>query len=200
MPKEYGTVGPRSIYPEMCDSRSLARCGLMANALFPRLIAMADDQGRLQGDAVDMAGLCFPKMAKVHRQVPTALDELASQKCVIVYEVDDEPYIQITEWWQYQGHQRRAYPSRHPAPEGWEDRVYGIARQPAADSGATPPDAPHNSEPRGDLPPSQASPSPSNSTPSSPSPRESRGKKNGLTPIGETLVEFPPFGSRRAHG
>lgn len=197
MPKEFGTVGPRSIYPEMCDSRSLARCGLMANALFPRLIVQADDQGRLHGDGVDMAGLCFSKMPKLHRQVPAALEELAAQKCIIAYEVDGEPYIQITEWWQYQGHQRRAYPSRHPAPEGWEDKVYGLTRQVPADSGETPPDAPRNSGTRGESPPSLAEPSPSLSSPSVPSPREPS-KKNGLTPVGETLVEFPPFGTRKA--
>src|SRR3990167_7472442 len=124
MPKEYGTVGPRSIYPEMCDSRSLARCGLAANALWPRLIAQADDQGRLHGDARDLAGVCFPKMPKAHRHVESALTELAEHACILRYEIDGEPYIQLLEWWQYQGHQRRAYPSRHPAPNDWQDRVY----------------------------------------------------------------------------
>ena len=61
-------------------------------------------------------------------------------------------------------------------PEGWEDRVYGITRQPAADSGETPPPAAHNSGTRGDLPPSLAEPSPSLSSPSAPTPRA---KKNG---------------------
>lgn len=42
--------------------------------------------------------------------------------------------------------------------------------------------------------------SPSDSQTVSPYPARPRGAKNGLTPIGETLVEFPPFGSRTAHG
>lgn len=158
MPKAYGTPGPRAIYPDMCDSRSLARCGLMANAIFPRLIAQADDQGRLHGDAIDMAAVCFPKMPRVHKDVPKALDELAAVKAIARYEVDGEPYIQIVEWWQYQGHQRRAYPSRYPAPEGWTDKVYGRWKddngdlpQPAADSG----DPQHTS---GDLPPDMPQP------------------------------------------
>lgn len=149
MPKAYGTAGPRAVYPDMCDSRTLAKCGLMANALFPRLIIQADDQGRLHGDAADMAALCFPKMARLHRDVPRAMDELAAVGAVLRYEVDGEPYVQVLSWWQYQGHMRRAYPSRHPAPEGWEDRVYGLWRgdkdpdddlpQLAADSRRLPP-------------------------------------------------------------
>lgn len=149
MPKAYGTAGPRAIYPDMCDSRTLARCGLMANALFPRLIVQSDDQGRLHGDAQDMAALCFPKMPRVHRDIAKALNELAAVKAIIRYEVDGEPYVQVASWWDYQAHQRRAYPSRFPAPEGWVDRVYGRWKddngvpdealpEPAADSGDPP--------------------------------------------------------------
>lgn len=150
MPKAYGTAGPRAIYPDMCDSRTLARCGLMANALFPRLIVQADDQGRLHGDSTDMAGLCFPKMPKVHRDIPKAMDELVAVGAILRYEVDGEPYVQVAGWWDYQAHQRRSYPSRYPAPEGWTDRVYGLWKadkgeavddlpQPAAVSGGQPP-------------------------------------------------------------
>lgn len=132
MPKEYGTPGPRAIYPELCDSRSLARCGIVANALWPRLIAKADDQGRLAGDAADVLAECFPKMlGKVSlRQVQTALDELQANAQVRLYAAEGEPYIQITTWWSWQAAQRRAYPSRHPAPDGWTDFVYGYEDHP----------------------------------------------------------------------
>lgn len=132
MPKEYGTPGPRAIYPEICDSRSLGRCGLVANALWPRLIAKADDQGRLSGDAGDVLSECFPKMlGKVTlRQVKSALDELSKAGQVQLYEVAGEPYIQVLTWWSWQASQRRAYPSRHPAPDGWSDYVYGFDDNP----------------------------------------------------------------------
>lgn len=133
MPKEYGTPGPRAIYPEMCDSRSLARCGIVANALWPRLIAQADDQGRLAGNAVDVLGLCFPKMLDkvTTRAVRAALDELVAAGMIQLYEVDGEPYIQILTWWDWQAGMRRAYPSRHPAPPRWDDAVYGFEEHPA---------------------------------------------------------------------
>lgn len=132
MPKEYSTPGPRAIYPEMCDSRSLAKCGVVANALWPRMIVQADDQGRLAGDAVDILGLCFSKMLdKVTlKQVRTAIEELEGAGQIERYEADGEPYIQILTWWSWQGSMRRAYPSRHPAPTDWDDYVYGYDSHP----------------------------------------------------------------------
>lgn len=132
MAKEFSTPGPRAMYPELCDSRSLAKCGIVANALWPRLIVQADDQGRLAGDAVDVLGLCFPKMLDrvTVRHVRLALEELVDHGMVVRYEVDGEPYIQIATWWDWQASMRRAYPSRHPAPPGWSDAVYGFEDHP----------------------------------------------------------------------
>lgn len=143
MPKEYGTPGPRAIYPEICDSRSLSRCGIVANALWPRLIAKADDQGRVAGDAADILGLCFPKMLDrvTHRQVAQALDELEQQRQIVRYVVDGEPLVQILTWWSWQHSQRRAYPSRHPAPPDWTDFIYGYGDHPKTyrEAGGLPP-------------------------------------------------------------
>lgn len=132
MAKEFSTPGPRAVYPEMCDSRSLAKCGIHANALWPRLIVQADDQGRLAGNAIDVLGLCFPKMLDrvTVRHVRAALEELEASGMVALYEVDGEPYIQILTWWEWQASMRRAYPSRHPAPESWDDAVYGYEDHP----------------------------------------------------------------------
>lgn len=132
MPKEFSTPGPRAIYPEMCDSRSLARCGIVANALWPRLVSQADDQGRLAGVAGDVLGLCFPKMLdKVSvRAVKAALDELDTAGMIGRYEVDREHYIQLLKWWSWQASMRRAYPSRWPSPPDWDDAVYGFDDHP----------------------------------------------------------------------
>lgn len=135
--KQFGTPGPRSVYPELCDSRSLARCGIVANALWPRLIVRADDQGRLHGDAADVLGECFPKMlSKVTlRQVRDALAELEREGMVARYESGPkehpETFLQILKWWGWQSYARRAYPSRMPSPDGWQDVVYGLPDTPA---------------------------------------------------------------------
>lgn len=126
MPKEYSTPGPRAVYPEICTSRSIATCSLEAQLLFDRLISQADDQGRLEGDAMVIKALCVPLVPKLTvKAVDRALDELAAEKLVRRYAADGHVLVQIVTWWRWQQSQRRAYPSRWPAPEGWEDAVYG---------------------------------------------------------------------------
>lgn len=149
MTKEYGTPGPRAIHPEVAHSRSLrATRSLLAMLLFDRLIACADDQGRLAGDANDVRIACLANALDLttDAKVQQALEALAKVGMLTLYTVDDEPYIQLVHWWQWQGGQRRAYPSRHPAPPDWEDRVFGIGatghgRDPLAVDGNTQPNA-----------------------------------------------------------
>lgn len=189
MPKEYGTVGPRSILPDICHSRSLARCGLVANALWPRLISQADDQGRLHGDATDLRLLCFPKLAYVtDEDVETAMRELETVGSVIRYVVKGEPYTQLAEWWNYQQHMRRAYSSRFPAPPRWHDFVYGYEGYPATLAlarGVPPrPAAPRRVPPLSHAVPSRALPDPS-------VPRRRRGAAAESTGLSTAETEEP---------
>lgn len=127
MTKQFGTPGPRSIYPEMAQSPSLGRCGLLANLLFPRLLAAADDQGRLQGGAHSVLLVCLPRLLRLVTidQVEEALEELERESMVRRYTVRNESYLQVLGWWRWQSGARRAYASRLPAPRGWTDLVYG---------------------------------------------------------------------------
>lgn len=134
MTKQFGTPGPRAIHPELCDSPSLARCSLLANALFPRLVAQADDQGRFAGDAYAVLVLCMGRLMRLVGvdEVEAALEELASVEAIIRYtDASGSPLLQLTTWWRWQNGQRRAYPSRWAAPPGWSDLVYGCAAAPA---------------------------------------------------------------------
>src|SRR5438445_13745074 len=101
MAKEVSTPGPRALHPSIADSRSLARCGVLAQLLFDRLISQADDQGRLAGDAADMFGVCFPKMlGKLSvDDVAGALEELVANGEVLVYQDDGERYVRLVTWW-----------------------------------------------------------------------------------------------------
>lgn len=132
MTKQFGTPGPRAIYPEMCDSPSLGRCSILANALFPRLVAQADDQGRLAGDSYALLVACLGRHMREVRvdQVDDALQELEQAEVVERYTVKGQAYLQLVSWWRWQSGQRRAYPSRWPAPRGWHDLVYGCAAAP----------------------------------------------------------------------
>lgn len=134
MTKQFSTEGPRAIYPELCTSRSLGRCGLVANLIFPRLVAKADDQGRLHGDTSDLMIATVPRL--LHRisaeEFAAAMAELEREGMVQRYTVKREEYVQLVGWWSRQGSMRRAYPSRHPAPRGWTDMLYGTPGMPAS--------------------------------------------------------------------
>lgn len=135
MPKTYGTPGPRLIMPTICTSVPLASCSVEAQLLFDRLITQADDQGRLQGEPRIVAALCMPLVKSAsERTVSKWLDELAAPGLILRYESSGRQYIQLAGWWDNQGNPRRAYPSRHPAPDGWDDRVKL--------DGSLPPDSP----------------------------------------------------------
>lgn len=127
MPKAFGTPGPRAIYPDVATSRSLAGCSIEAQLLFDRLLALADDQGRLEGDSVVIKAICVPLVAAMTpRRVEAALAELAAARLILRYALPLYPaLVQLVTWWRWQAGQRRAYPSKWPTPPGWDDAVYG---------------------------------------------------------------------------
>ncbi len=131
MPKQYGSAGPRLIYPESCDSASLASCEPLAQLLFDRLLVQSDDQGRMPGDALQIKARCMPRIVEATpRRIEKWLGQLVAHGLVRLYGDIDYRLIQIEAWWKHQGSMRRAYPSRWPAPAGWEDRVYGLPKTP----------------------------------------------------------------------
>jgi hypothetical protein len=124
MPKKFGTPGPRLIMPTVCTSVPVAGCGIEAQLLFDRLIAQADDQGRLQGEARVVAALCMPLIrSATERKVARWLGEIETAGLIERYQADGRELVQLRGWWDNQGAPRRAYPSRYPAPDGWTDRV-----------------------------------------------------------------------------
>lgn len=129
----------RAIYSTSATSLSLARCCPEAQLLFDRLVAAADDQGRLQGDPLLVRSQCMPLIDKATtRNVDKWLTELADAGMILRYEAGDQPLVQIVKWWEYQNWFRHIYASRWPAPDGWDDRVKGNG-EPRAD-GTLPPD------------------------------------------------------------
>jgi hypothetical protein len=140
MPKQYSTERPRLIYPAAATSRKLARCCIEAQLLFTRLIAAADDQGRLQGDAALVKAACMPLVAKATRgSIQRWLKELEAQGLVICYEAAEEPLIQMKGWWGHQGGQRWIYPSRWLPPADWQDvEPKTPSQSTGGDAGVTP--------------------------------------------------------------
>lgn len=120
------TTQRRAVYPSAATSLSLARCSVEAQLLFTRLIAAADDQGRLQGDPMLVKAQCLPLVDKATtKAVDRWLTELEKGQMIERYEADSQPLVQITKWHKYQGWLRHLFPSRWPAPDGHEDRTKG---------------------------------------------------------------------------
>ena len=55
-------------------------------------------------------------------EVSSDLDRLIELRMIHRYQVDDDIYIQIINWWKYQG-MSWAGPSSFPAPDGWTERL-----------------------------------------------------------------------------
>lgn len=124
MPKQYGTPGQRSLWPSIATSVPLARCSVWAQLLFERLISQADDQGRQQGEPVLVAAACMPLMRKATpKAIEKWIEELVEAELILWYQSKREWLIQIRNWWDHQSGQRWVYPSRWPAPRGWDDRA-----------------------------------------------------------------------------
>ncbi len=146
MPKQYGGPGPRLIHPSMAWSLSLSRCDPMAQLLWDRMILAADDQGRMIADPEVVRAQCVP-LVKVATSAKVAvwLNQLEAQVdddgngMILRYDAAGHPLLQIWNWWDSQNGMRRAYPSRWPAPDGWQDRVFGLPS--SSGNGAGPPPA-----------------------------------------------------------
>jgi hypothetical protein len=132
MPKQWATPGNRQLYREVLESRSLAACGILANALWPRLLLLVDDQGRMAGGTSEILTSAFPRQLATitYPELDTALAELEAQRMVIRYRAGGHEYLQLRDWWRWNRSMRRMLPSRHPRPAQWRDGVYGMVDTP----------------------------------------------------------------------
>lgn len=130
MAKQYGTPGPRALYPDVCTSPSVAACDPLAQLLFDRLLVLADDQGRVQTEPNWVKANAFPHLFDATpRRIRSWIDQLSQHELLITYTSNRVELGQFVTWWKRQSGMRRAYPSRWPAPPGWDqDRTYGLPR------------------------------------------------------------------------
>lgn len=94
----------RSIKPEFWADRKLARVSRDARLLYIALWNLADEHGRLQGDARWIKGHVFPYDDDIgEAEVWSMLAELAALGCVHPYTVDCDPFLFLP---KLAGHQR----------------------------------------------------------------------------------------------
>jgi len=111
------------IDPAFWQSESVAQLPIAARYFFIGLFSNADDQGRMKAHPALIRSKLYPYDDISLDEISEWLDLLVADEFIIVYENDGKGYLQITNWWKYQ-RPRWAWPSEHPAPEGWADRVH----------------------------------------------------------------------------
>lgn len=93
----------RLLRPGLTTSKRFNRVSWFAQALYVRLITLADDYGRLEADPELLRSLCFPFGDSDSN--PLSIDSicqqmtaLCGQNLIIAYEIDGKKYAQITKW------------------------------------------------------------------------------------------------------
>ena len=85
----------RRIYAGFLTGKRSNRVSLEAEAWFWRLHAIADDFGNLIGDPLMLSRIAAPRRSVTVEHVVRMNGELATERLIAEYTVDDEPYINI---------------------------------------------------------------------------------------------------------
>lgn len=105
----------RSIHPNACKSRKLARSSAEAERCYWRLQPHCDDEGRVEDEPDVLASLLF----QANRDIDAAdadgwLEELAQVGLIVRYSYDTRRVIQVCDWDAYQ-HPQKPKKSALPA-------------------------------------------------------------------------------------
>lgn len=101
----------RTVKPEWLDDELLALASSDARVLSIALVLLADDYGNGRANEVMLAGRVFP--GKPPEVLAKAIEELASIRYLILYEVDGQRYFSIRSW---KKHQKVDKPGRPRVP------------------------------------------------------------------------------------
>lgn len=105
----------RIIKESICTSDSLAELSWFEQAVFFRLIVLADDFGIFDARPAIIRGRAFPLHSVTDKQIIEALSKLETVDMIYLYTVGGKPYLQLKTWGDHQ--QIRATKSKYPKPE-----------------------------------------------------------------------------------
>ncbi len=103
-------------------SLQVAELSILGQLIFERMFPHADHQGRLPGHAKKIRALVIPLIETSSKEVDEQLRQMHDAGLIVWYVVGGEKYIQLVSWWKFQD-RRFAHASKHPAPDGWTDRL-----------------------------------------------------------------------------
>lgn len=108
----------RKIHPGFFLNEALADLPASTRLLFIGLWTLADREGRLQDRPRRIAAQIFPyESYHDETSVDTMLTSLDTNGFILRYMVNNQPFIQITNFIRYQQPHQRESPSKIPAPE-----------------------------------------------------------------------------------
>ena len=97
------------------DSSLLDGLSPEEEVFFYRLLVVSDDFGRMDARSAILKSRCFPLKEFKLEKIDSWVRSLVRQKLVIMYKVDDKPYLQILKW-----EQRVRSKGKYPSPDGSE--------------------------------------------------------------------------------
>jgi hypothetical protein len=106
----------RILKESICTSDSIDGLSWFEEVLFYRLMVSCDDFGRFDGRAAIIKNRLFPlKENLTIKAVSAAINALASNGLVALYEFEGKPYLYLPTWNEHQT--IRAKKSKYPSPE-----------------------------------------------------------------------------------
>ena len=121
----------RMVYWKISYCKQLVKCSLFAQLLFTWTIPNTDDLGRMEGDPEIIKGMMFPYHNNVSvKQIKEALQELADQKLITWYKVDENLYIELPNFAKYQKLRAdRGYKSDYPPSDDSVNLCHDLSGQ-----------------------------------------------------------------------
>lgn len=95
----------RKLHSKLIHSKNLNMAAYdnpLAERLFFRMIAACDDYGRLPADAWKLKSQTAPMLPEDLEQIAGAIQTLKEHNLIDLYEVDEEPYLFLENWFEYQ--------------------------------------------------------------------------------------------------
>lgn len=88
----------RTIKPEFWTSEQVVACSTTARLMFIGLWNYCDDGGRMPYSAKNIKMRIFPGDDISSESIRRHIDELSSNGLVEIYEIENQPYLQVTGW------------------------------------------------------------------------------------------------------
>ena len=123
----------RILKESICTSDSIDSLSWFEEVLFYRLIVSCDDFGRFDGRAAIIKNRLFPlKENLTIKAVSAAINTLANNGLVVLYEFEGKPYLCLPTWNEHQN--VRAKKSKYPSPDEGKITSESICKQTKSDA------------------------------------------------------------------